>query len=131
MEIIITAWALDSYLELRDSQTFSAEDYREIIRPDALLLISYPNHPKFMNGKFWSIASDDGGQIAAGFKMKWHNLGSQRNQLRLLVGMFNEAYLCQSYVKNDSKKERRMLAKFKTHLALIEMGRFTDCGRLS
>jgi len=131
MEIIITAWALDSYLELRDSQAFSPNEYLEILRPDVLKLKSYPNDPKFVNGKFWSIASDDTGQISGGFKMKWHNLGAQRVQLRLLVGMYKEAILCQAYVKNDPKKEKRMLAKFKTHLALIELGRFVERGRLS
>jgi hypothetical protein len=131
MEIIITVWALDSYLELRYSQVFSASEYREIIRPDVLRLKSYPQDPKFMNSKFWSIASDDAGQISGGFKMKWHNLGNQKVQLRLLIGMQKEAHLCQSYIKTDPKKEKRMLAKFKTHLALIELGRFTECGRLS
>lgn len=131
MEIIITSWALDTYLELSHSQSFSADDYHETIRPDVMRLKSYPNDPKFMNGKFWSIASDESGQISGGFKMKWHNLGYKNLQLRLLVGMYKEAYLCQAYVKTDPKKEKRMLAKFKTHLALIEMGRFTECGRLT
>lgn len=131
MDIIITAWALDSYLELRYAHAFSKNDFEEIIRPDVMRLKLYPSDPKFMNGKFWSIASSDSGQISGGFKMKWHNLGSKRLQLRLLVGMFKEAYLCQSYVKNDPKKEKRELAKFKVYLALIEQGRFTECGRLS
>ena len=90
MDIIITAWALDSYLELKYNQAFSQNDYQDIIRPDVMRLKSYPNDPKFMSGKFWSIASSDFGQISGGFKMKWHNLGSNRLQLRLLVGMFKE-----------------------------------------
>jgi hypothetical protein len=52
MEIIITQWALDSYLDLKHASQFSAKDYRETIRPDVLLLLVFPNHPKFANGKF-------------------------------------------------------------------------------
>jgi hypothetical protein len=57
MDIIITQWALDSYLDLMHSGAFSATDYRATIRPNVLLLKVYPNHPKFSNGKFWSIAT--------------------------------------------------------------------------
>jgi hypothetical protein len=51
--------------------------------------------------------------------------------MRLPVGMFAEAFLCEAYVKTDPKKEKRMMAKFKTHLELIRRGQFTECGRLS
>jgi hypothetical protein len=77
MEIIITQWALDSYLDLKHANQFSAKDYRETIRPDVLLLLVFPDHPKFANGKFWSPASTDGNVLSAGFKMKWHNLGER------------------------------------------------------
>ena len=66
MEIIITQWALDSYLDLKDATQFSAKDYKETIRPDVLLLLVFPNHAKFSNGKFWSPASVDGNVLAAG-----------------------------------------------------------------
>jgi hypothetical protein len=116
-------------LELIHNQAISNKDFQKTIRPDVEKLKSYPNDPKFMNGKFWSAASDSE-QINGGFKMKWHNLGHQKLQLRLLIGMYKDAYICQAYIKTDPKKEKRMLARFKTHLALIEMGRFTECGRL-
>ena len=58
MNIIITQWALDSYLELKRLSTFSDSEYRKEIRPDVLLLKAYPNDPKFSNGKFWSVAQD-------------------------------------------------------------------------
>lgn len=131
MEIIVTSWALDSYLELRDKKAFSPSEYREILRPDALKLLSYPDDPSFSNGKFWSIASFNGEQIPGGFKMKWHNLGSQRVQLRLPVGMFSLAFLCHAYIKTDHKFESRQMAKFKTRLELIKRGQYTECGRLS
>ena len=66
-----------------------------------------------------------------GYKFKCHQVGPGLVQLRAPIGMFAEAYLCQAYVKADAKKEKRMMAKFKTHLQLIKQGQFTECGRLS
>ena len=63
--------------------------------------------------------------------MKWHQIGNGRVQLRLPVGIFTEAMLCEAYVKGNPKEERRKLARFKTHLELIRRGQFTECGRLS
>lgn len=131
MEIIITAWALDSYLELKHKNQFSVDDYKNTIRPDVLLLKNYPASPKFANNKFWSPASAGGSALVSGFKMKWHNLGANRIQLRLPVGMMSEAFLLHAYVKTDPKAEARQLAKFKTRLELIRRGQFTECGRLS
>jgi hypothetical protein len=131
MEIVITAWALDSYLDLKHQGTFSAGDYKQVIRPDVLRLRSYPNDPKFANNKFWSQATDQVGPVSDGFKMKWHNLGVKHIQLRLPVGMFAEAMLCHAYVKKDPKFEKRQMAKFKTQLELIRRGQYTECGRLT
>ena len=131
MEIVITAWALDSYLELRHGNQFSTDDYRQTIRPDVLLLRSFPESPKFGNNKFWSPADYEGDAIAGGFKMKWHNLGDRRIQLRLSVGMMNEAFLLHAYAKTGDKQEARQLAKFKTRLELIRRGQYTERGRLS
>lgn len=131
MEIVITAWALDSYLELKHKNQFAVNDYKITIRPDVLLLKAFPQHPKFANNKFWSPATMNGVTLIGGFKMKWHNLGANRIQLRVPVGMFSEAYLCNAYVKTDSKAEARQMAKFKTRLELIRRGQYTECGRLS
>lgn len=38
MEIIITQWALDSYLELKTENVFTVKEYKEVIRPDVLRL---------------------------------------------------------------------------------------------
>ena len=54
MEIVITEWALQSYLDLKS--VFTKKEYFEILRPDAELLESYPHHPKFKNDKFWDPA---------------------------------------------------------------------------
>lgn len=110
---------------------FTAKYYHEILKPDALRLKNYPNDPKFDNGKFWSPAKFKKKIIPNGYKMKWHQVGNGKVQLRLPVGLSNHAYLCEAYVKNNEKKELRMLAKFKTHLQLIEEGRFAICGELS
>ena len=132
MEIVLTTWALDSYLELKHTNVFTNQEYKGTIRPDVLLLKNYPNDPKFQNSKFFSFATDGmKNRIPDGYKFKWHQVGPGLVQLRAPIGMFAEAYLCQAYVKADAKKEKRMMAKFKTHLQLIKQGQFTECGRLS
>jgi hypothetical protein len=131
MEIVITAWALDSYLELTHEHQFSRDDYRKTVRPDVLLLRDFPAPPKFENEKFWSPADFAGAAIVGGFKMKWHNLGDRQIQLRLPVGMMKEAFLLHAYIKIDPKYEARQLAKFKTRLELIRRGHYTERGRLS
>ena len=93
MEIIITAWALDSYLEMKHQNQLSGQNYKQTVRPDVLLLKTYPQDPRFANNKFWSPASSNGSNISGGFKMKWHNLGANRIQLRLPVAMIKDAYL--------------------------------------
>ncbi|PIQ27164.1 hypothetical protein COW36_16560 [bacterium (Candidatus Blackallbacteria) CG17_big_fil_post_rev_8_21_14_2_50_48_46] len=130
MEIVITAWALDAYLELKHKHIFTQEDYENLIRPKALLLKDFPQSTEFSNNKFWSPATFQGQTIPDGFKMKWHQLGSGRVQLRLPVGIFDSAFLCEAYVKSNEKAERRYLARFKTHLELIRRQQFTTCGRL-
>jgi hypothetical protein len=132
MDIIITAWALDSYLDLKHRGVFTAQEYKGTIRPDALLLQQYPGNPKFQNPKFWSQATDRSkNRIPDGFKMKWHNLGNGKVQMRLPVGIFTESFLCEAYVKGNLKEEQRKIARFKTHLELIRRGQYTECGRLS
>jgi len=131
MEIVITQWALNSYLEMKHSRVFSRKEYKNTIRPDVLLLKEYPDNPKFDNDKFWSIATDRTGVIKDGFKMKWHNMGNGRVQLRLGVGLFSEAFLCEAYDKKNEKYESRQLAKFKTYLQLIYENNYVEMGRLS
>lgn len=132
MEIVITEWALNSYLDMKHGQVIRDEDYRDKIRPDVLSLRTYPKDPRFANSKFWSLATDHSkNRILDGYKMKWHNLGNGRVQLRLPVGLFQEAFLCEAYVKGNPKEERRKLARFKTHLQLIRQDRYTESGRLS
>lgn len=130
MEIVITEWALQSYLKLKG--IFTKEDYQKTLRADAELLKDYPNHPKFDNGKFWGPCKDKGGKIIRqGYKMKWHNFGSGRIQLRLLVVIaHNTAYLCNAYVKDNENTDFREMAKLKIKIQLIYEGRFVSRGRL-
>ncbi len=132
MDIIITQWALDSYLNFRQGMVFSDQEYKQVIRPDVLRLLVYPNDPKFTLSKFWSPATVGGGVIIAdGYKMKWHQVGTGLVQLRLMVGIVGgQAYLCEAYVKRDDKFDKRMMAKFKTYLDLIRKGRFITRGKL-
>lgn len=132
MKIIITQWALDSYLDLKAQRVFSATDYQELIRPDILLLKSFPSRPKFENGKFWSIASVLGKTIVGGYKMKWHQVGHGKVQMRLLIAIFNKtALLCEGYVKTNANMDTRKLLIFKTHVQLIQQNRYTVCGELT
>ena len=130
MDIEITQWALDAYLELKAKNIFSSKEYVSLIRPDSLLLQQYPNHPKFNSGKFWSIATLNHQKIDHGFKMKWHQIGAGKVQFRLTVAMLKNAILCAAYVKNDPKKEKRNLAKFKVYIQLIQQGRYITRGVL-
>lgn len=131
MEIIITEWALQSYLELYG--IFTLKEYHGILRPDAELLKEYPRAPKFRNSKFWGPCKDKSGNIIhQGYKMKWHNIGAGRIQLRLLVVIADEvAYLCNAYVKDNEKTDFREMAKLKIKIQLIKEGRFFSRGRLS
>lgn len=133
MEIIITQWALDSYLDLEGQKGFTRQEYLEVIRPDVMFLQNYPHDPKFQNGKFWSQARDRSGVIIpAGYKMKWHQIGDGRVQLRLTVGILNgQCFLCEAYVKKNEKMEIRNLSKFKSILELIRLGKYTVRGKLT
>ncbi len=131
MEIVITEWALQSFLDLVG--VFSPEEYREVLRPDAELLKDYPGHLRFSNDKFWGPCKDKSGKIIRqGYKMKWHNMGPGQIQLRLLVAIADDTvYLCNAYVKDNKSTDLREMLKFKTKIQLIKEGRFFFRGRLS
>ncbi len=130
MKVVITDWALQSYLELENF--FTEREYKEILRPDANLLNEYPDHPKFGNPKFWGPCKDKSGKIIhQGYKMKWHNIGSGSIQLRLLIVIANKtAYLCNAYVKDNENTDFREMAKLKIKIQLINEGKFIFKGGL-
>lgn len=135
-DVVITEWALDTYLNLKHGQVFSAVEYRAILRPDVELLrdgIPSP-HPKFNNPKFWGPATQPGGvTLPGGYKMKWHNLGAGQVQLRLAVANVSgvrAAFLCEAYVKSNDATDRRMLARFKSHMNKIALGQYSSRGKI-
>lgn len=107
MNVLITQWALDSYLDLKSQNVFDHSEFTMRIQPDVKLLTVYPKDPKFSNAKFWSQANDGNtGVINDGYKMKWHQVGSGRVQLRLPVAIIKQPFLCEAYVKSNEKKRR-------------------------
>lgn len=96
-------------------------------------LVNYPDDTKFKNGKFWSPAKDMSKVIIlSGYKMKWHQIGDGRVQLRLTVGILGgQCFLCEAYVKNNDKVDIRKLSRFKGNLELIRQGSYTIRGKLT
>ena len=130
MNIVITEWALQSYLDLKHARASTDDDYKTRIRPRAeKLKDGYPSKHEELNpenNKYWSIATDHSGKkIKDRFKMKWHQLNDGKtNQLRLCVVIFDgEAYLCRAYTDKD--KEKFEMATLKVHAEKIRSGRLT------
>lgn len=134
MEVNITGWALDSYMDLKAKVIFTTEEYKTILRPDVELLKEGfpPKNEKFRSSSFWGPAKDLGGKIIKGaYKMKWHNLGPGRIQLRLLVAIYeNEVWLCDAYVKSSNKIDQRFMAKMKIRMRDLANDNFILRGRL-
>jgi hypothetical protein len=131
--VIITEWALDSYLNLRHANVFTPQDYKTTLRPDVKLLgdgIPSP-HAKFNSSKFWGPAKQGNVVLHDGYKMKWHQLGPGQVQLRLPVMSFSRsAFLCEAYVTTNAAVDQRKMARFKTHMNLISQGRYIHRGAL-
>ena len=134
MDIVITEWALDSYLNLKHSNTFTDVEYKNTIRPDVeLLKDGMPSpHAQFQNPKFWGPATDMSGKVIQhGHKMKWHNIGSGCVQLRLAVVILGgKSFLCQGYVKSSDFVDKKEMAKMKNRIRDISTGHYTYRGSL-
>lgn len=132
LDIIITDWALQTYLDLKHKNTFTSEEYKNIIRPDIMLLKDGfpPIHTKFQNGKFWSNATFGSAIIKDGYKMKWHNIGEGKVQLRLCVAVLSDFFLCRAYVKSNENVDKREMAKLKIQIRDIINGNFSYRGIL-
>ncbi len=130
MQIVITDWALDSYLDLLHGGAFTRAEYWSTLRPDVERLRSFPQDPLFGSHKFWSPASVANNVVPDGFKMKWHQVGNGKVQLRLPVGLLTDAFLCGAYVKANASAETKALIRFKQHLNLIRQGHFVRRGTL-
>jgi hypothetical protein len=133
--VVITDWALQSYLDLVHRAVFSKQEYWTVLRPDVERLKRYPIDANFGLSNFWSQATIRGVRIPYGFKMKWHNVGPGQVQLRLTVAMFpgtgmlpGSAVLCSAYVKSSKATEARELAKFKDRIKRILSGQYVQRG---
>lgn len=139
MEVVITEWAKQSYLEFVSKQIFTRAEYVQTLRPDAERLKNFPQDPKFGQSNFWGPAKQGSQTIQHGFKMKWHNIGSGTVQLRLLVVIHSSdlhgvradrAFLCESYVKSSPSVGQRKMAKIKNRIKDIAQGTYYYRGLL-
>jgi len=132
LSVVITEWALQSYVELVADNVFTREEYRKVLRTDVLRLKRYPDDHRFKLDTFWGPAKIRGGvAVTRGYKMKWHNIGPGKVQLRVCVAMINStAFLCQAYVKGSDAKDKREAALLLGRIDLIEQGNFDYRGRL-
>lgn len=134
MDVVITEWSLNSYLDLKHAQVFTDQEYHSVLRPDAELLKQGwpPSDSKFSNSKFWGPATGLGGKnIQHGFKMKWHNIGNGKVQLRMAVVIYkSKAFLCQGYVKTNDATDKREMAKLKNRINDIASGTYKYRGLL-
>ncbi len=132
-DVVITEWALSSYLDLEHNHVFTDQEYWSVLRPDVeLLRTGIPSaHVKFANPKFWGPAKQGNAVLRSGFKMKWHQVGPGQVQLRLpVMAGSQQAFLCEAYVKNSVATDQRKMARFKTHMNLISVGRYVYRGKL-
>lgn len=132
MDIVITDWALDSYLDLFHRGVFTKQEYWDRLRPDVELLQSFPASRRFQDANFWGPATDKSGStVPHGFKMKWHNIGPGRIQLRVSIALWNgRFYLCRGWVKDSPATDKREAANLKRHINVIANGQHTERGTL-
>ena len=131
--VVITEWALDSYLNLKHAHVFTDQEYWTVLRPDVeLLRTGIPSaEPKFALPTFWGPAKQGSTVLPGGYKMKWRNLGPGQVQLRLpVMAGQRTAFLCEAYVKSSDAVDQRKLAVFKTRMNLISQGRYIHRGTL-
>lgn len=130
MDILITEFALDAYHDLSDY--FDKDDYWDVIRPAAEKLKNYPLDPVFENPKFWGPAKDKSGELIKNlYKLKFHNFGPGKVQLRQLVALFGDkAYLLKAYIKSTEKYDFRQMAKAKVHVDLIKQAKIKIMGKI-
>lgn len=132
MDVYITDWGFQTFLELKHKRAFTDQEYSSTIRPDAEKIKLYPNDAKFQNNVGWGPAKERGGvNIQHGFKLKWHNIGSENIQLRVGVAIINsKSFLCRGYIKSSDAVDKREIARLKTHINRISKGKYKWMGVL-
>jgi len=131
MNVVITDWALKSYLDLKHKRVFTEAEYNEQLRPDAERLKRFPHDPKFRVNSFWGPATlGNGVNVRDGFKMKWDSIGSGKSELRLCVAIIGSmAFLCQAFTKKG-KNDTRECLNLQRYINLIMDGRYLNRGRI-
>jgi hypothetical protein len=131
MEVVITGWALQSYLDLKHKHAFTNAEYHTILRPDAERLKAFPSDPKFRVNSFWGPATKGNGvNVGDGYKMKWDSIGPGKNELRVCIAIIGpKAFLCQAYIKKGKNDIRECLS-LERYINLIRIGRYYDRGRI-
>ena len=103
MTIVITEWALQAYT---DRLGGACSLMPNIGADSAPMLNGSRCFLTIRNSQFELLgagADRSKKNVPDGYKMKWHNIGPGKNQLRLAVALINgNAYLCQAYVKNNA-----------------------------
>jgi hypothetical protein len=81
--VVITEWALDSYLEFKHAHVFTDAEYWTVLRPDVeLLRTGIPSpEPKFASPTFWGPAKQGSRVLLGVYKMKWRKIGPGQVQL--------------------------------------------------
>lgn len=133
MDIVITEWALQSYLDLYAKRAFTAQEYKQQLRPDVLLLKkSWPRQIRsFTSASSGAPLKFATQRVPDGFKMKWHNMGDGKVQLRLCVTWFRgRVFLCQAYIKDSTATDAREIAKFLGRVQMIHQSRHVERGVL-
>lgn len=131
MDVVITEWALQTYLDLKHKRVFDDAYYTSDIRPNAEKLKLYPGDV-FFQGQGWGPATDpnNGNNIQHGWKLKWKHVGSGRVQLRVCTVILNgKSYLCNGFVRNDKTNPIEM-ARLKIHISKISAGQYKSRGLL-
>ena len=133
MDIVITEWAFQSYLELKHKGAFTMAQYHQELRPAAMKLAVYPKDPFFRDSKKWGPAQDKNGvHIDYGYKLKWHNMGNGKVQLKCLVVIWNnKSFLCDSYIKTSDSLDKRRCSRLKSKIYDISQGHYYHRGYLT
>lgn len=94
------------------------------------LLKVFPHDRRFKQSTFWGPATDKAGNVITdGYKMKWHNLGPGRVQLRVSAAVLGgRAYLCRGWVKDSTATDKIEAATLKRHMNIIAAGKHTERG---
>ena len=121
--IIITSWALDSYRELVPRHV-NVEEYWSTLRPDIVRLRHRTTDARFNNPSFWGPAQSGPNKvISQAFKMKWHNIGPGRIQLRLgVVECEGDYYLCHAWSKTSQNQDFQSAMALRDFVRKIRSG---------